>query len=261
MIYTYAAFRQDLEQIEASRSKLGAAASIEALSQLDQRIASNYSRVMFRADLKRFGGALARGELGRAQRIYEEISDKLRILKRQRGVVALTRYFYEGKYKCRPIYALDKKFADYAFDGSSPTSPIFVRKIGEDIDFFVLRNLEELEGTPVLNAGLLGGLASSLLLKNAFDGSRFGQGISLVSGFLSAKLFSESSPCLGDLPARIGKAGVTAAAVCTAAAGVFTGSISLGTMALGTAAAGLYKLARTYQGLGSEPSPRRRLQF
>ena len=77
---------------------------------------------------------------------------------------------------------------------------------------------------------------------------------------MSARLFRESSPCLGDLPSKIGRPGVTAAAVCTAAAGVLTGSLSLGTLALGTAAAGLYKFARTYHGLGNEsPSVRRRL--
>lgn len=263
MIYTYSAFLSDLEQIEAVRiSRRDPDAAIAALDELDRKIASNYTRVQFRADLKRLGAALGKGELGQAQCIHEEIFEKLAVLKRQRSVVALTRYFYQGKYKCHPGSFIDRKFASYASDSTSSSSPMFQRHVGKDIDQFVVRKLEELEGTPVLNAGLLGGLASSLLLRNAFNGCWIGQGLSLLSGYASARLFSESSPCLGDLPKRIGKSSVTAAAVCTAAAGLFTGSISLGTIALGTAVTGLCKLARTYQGLGNEPPPvRRRLQF
>lgn len=261
MIYTYSAFLSDLDQIEAARHREGADSAILALSELDRKIASNYSRVMFRADLKRLGAALARGRLGEAQFVYEEISERLKVLKRQRAVVSLTRYFYEGKYSSHPRCFLDRKFAEYASDFSSSTSPMFQRRVGEDIDQYIIHHVEEIGGQPEFNAGLIGGLASSLLVKNAFDGSWIGQGLSLLSGYASARFFSESSPCLGDLPTHIGRPGVTAAAVCTAAAGFFSGGLSLGSIALGTAAAGLYKFARTYQGLGETPSVRRRLQF
>ena len=261
MIYTYSAFISDLDRIEAARKAQDPAPAISALDELDRKIASNYTKTQFRADLIRLGAALGKGELGQAQCIHGEISEKLNVLKRQRSVVALTRHFYEGKFRCHPRSYIDRNFASYASESTS-SSPIFQRLVGETIDQFVIRNLEELEGTPVLNAGLLGGLTSSLLLRNAFNGCWIGRGLSLGAGYLSARFFRESSPCLGDLPSKIGRPGVTAAAVCTAAAGVLTGSLSLGTLALGTAAAGLYKFVRTYQGLGNESPPvRRRLQF